>query len=76
MAFDLLYLDGHDLTGAELSVRRHLLEDLIVPDADGAIQLSEEVEADGAELLKHACRVGLEGIIAKRRYYLGRMRIQ
>ncbi|MGO8499624.1 ATP-dependent DNA ligase, partial [Rhizobium ruizarguesonis] len=23
--FDLLYLDGHDLTGTELDVRRHLL---------------------------------------------------
>jgi bifunctional non-homologous end joining protein LigD len=67
MAFDLLYLDGHDLTGSELSVRRHLLEDLVVPGADGAIRLSEEVEADGAQLLEHACQIGLEGIIAKRR---------
>jgi bifunctional non-homologous end joining protein LigD len=67
MAFDLLYLDGHDLTGAELSVRRHLLEDLIVPAGDAAIRLSEEVEADGAQLLEHACQIGLEGIIAKRR---------
>lgn len=67
MVFDLLYLDGHDLTGSELTVRRHLLEDLVVAGGDGAIRLSEEVEADGAELLEHACQVGLEGIIAKRR---------
>jgi bifunctional non-homologous end joining protein LigD len=67
MAFDLLYLDGHDLTSSELSVRRHLLEDLVVPGANGAIRLSEEVEADGAQLLEHACQIGLEGIIAKRR---------
>ena len=44
MAFDLLYLDGHDLTGSELSMRRHLLEDLVVPADDGAIRLSEEVD--------------------------------
>ena len=67
MAFDLLYLDGHDLTGSELSMRRHLLEDLVVPGGDGAIRLSEEVEGDGPLLLEHACQVGLEGIIAKQR---------
>jgi bifunctional non-homologous end joining protein LigD len=67
MVFDLLYLDGHDLTGSELTVRRHLLEELVVAGGDGAIRLSEEVEADGANLLEHACQVGLEGIIAKRR---------
>ena len=67
MAFDLLYLDGHDLTGSELSLRRHLLEDLVVPAGDGAIRLSEEVEGDGAHLLEHACQIGLEGIIAKQR---------
>ncbi|MFC3204832.1 non-homologous end-joining DNA ligase [Aquamicrobium soli] len=66
MVFDLLYLDGHDLTGSELSVSRHLLEDLVVPGSDGAIRLSEEVEADGVELLEQACHIGLEGIIAKR----------
>lgn len=67
MAFDLLYLDGHDLTGSELTLRRHLLEDLVVPGGDGAIRLSEEVDGSGGQLLEHACRVGLEGIIAKQR---------
>ncbi|AUX79619.1 non-homologous end-joining DNA ligase [Sinorhizobium fredii] len=65
-AFDLLYFDGHDLTGTELSVRRHLLEDFLDGSA-GAIQLSEEVFGDGAALLEKACSMGLEGIIAKHR---------
>nr|CAD6436556.1 ATP-dependent DNA ligase [Rhizobium sp. Q54] len=65
-AFDLLYFDGHNLTGTELSVRRHLLEDFL-DGATGAIQLSEEVHGDGAELLANACLTGLEGIIAKHR---------
>jgi bifunctional non-homologous end joining protein LigD len=65
-AFDLLYFDGHDLTGTELSVRRHLLEDLL-NGVGGAIQLSEEVGGDGAKLLENACAIGLEGIIAKHR---------
>jgi bifunctional non-homologous end joining protein LigD len=66
-AFDLLYLDGHDFTRTELSVRRHLLEDLVPEEETGAIRLSEELTLDGAILLEHACQVGLEGIIAKRR---------
>ncbi len=67
MAFDLLYFDGHDLTNTELSTRRHLLEGLIVPGRESAIRLSEEVEADGEQLLRLACEHGLEGIIAKDR---------
>ncbi|SEI14949.1 bifunctional non-homologous end joining protein LigD [Rhizobium tibeticum] len=65
-AFDLLYFDGHDLTKTELSVRRHLLEDLL-EGAVGAIQLSEEVQGDGTGLLANACSLGMEGIIAKHR---------
>lgn len=65
-AFDLLYLDGHDLTRMTLSERRHMLEDLIDHES-GFLRFSEEVECDGAEFLASACRFGLEGIIAKRR---------
>ncbi len=65
-AFDLLYFDGHDLTGTELSVRRPLLEDLL-DGAVGAIQLSEEVQGDSVALLENARSLGLEGIIAKHR---------
>lgn len=64
-AFDLLYFDGHDLSGTELSVRRHLLEGFL-DGPTGAIQSSEEVFGDGA-LLEKACSMGLEGIIAKHR---------
>lgn len=66
-AFDLLYLDGHDFTRTELSVRRHLLEDLVPAEEAGAIRLSEELTLDADTLLEHACQVGLEGIIAKHR---------
>ncbi|MBY3447452.1 non-homologous end-joining DNA ligase [Rhizobium laguerreae] len=76
MAFDLLYFDGHDLTKSELDVRRHLLEDLVPAGRQGDIRLSEEIEADGDQLLASACEHGLEGIIAKRRdapYRSGRL---
>lgn len=65
-AFDLLYFDGHDITGMALVERRHLLEDLL-RDNTGSIRLSEEVHADGTDLLRIACEHGLEGIIAKHR---------
>ncbi|WP_458395649.1 non-homologous end-joining DNA ligase [Rhizobium ruizarguesonis] len=76
MAFDLLYFDGHDLRNSELDMRRHLLEDLVPAGEQGNIRLSEEIEADGDQLLASACEHGLEGIIAKRRdapYRSGRL---
>lgn len=66
-AFDLLYLDGQDLTSMELISRRHLLQDLI-GNTDGAIKFSETIETDDPEaLLANACQHSLEGIIAKRK---------
>lgn len=73
-AFDLLYLDGHDLRALPLAERRRRLEP-IVAGRTGAIRFSEEVHADGAEFFRAACELGLEGIIAKRRdkpYHSGR----
>jgi bifunctional non-homologous end joining protein LigD len=75
MAFDILYLDGHDLRKVEYRTRRHLLEE-VVSNADGAIRLSESIDADPTTLLEHACRFELEGIVGKHRdkpYRSGRM---
>ncbi|MDX0218615.1 ATP-dependent DNA ligase [Sinorhizobium meliloti] len=63
-AFDLLYLDGRDLRRLPLRERRRLLEPL-AGDREGAVRLSEEVQADGDEFFRVACAHGLEGIIAK-----------
>lgn len=74
-AFDLLYFDGHDLTGMELDGRRHLLADLI-GDSQGPVRFSDTIEGDGEALLQAASDHGLEGIIAKHRdsaYRSGRM---
>ncbi|MBY3134800.1 non-homologous end-joining DNA ligase [Rhizobium laguerreae] len=67
MAFDLLYFDGHDLRKSELDERRRLLEDLVPAGEQGDIRLSEQIEADGDQLLASACELDLEGIIAKQR---------
>jgi bifunctional non-homologous end joining protein LigD len=66
-AFDLLHLDGHDLRGAALLDRKALLaRALDGAPAGGAVRGSEHLEDDGAMLVSHACRLGLEGMIAKR----------
>ncbi len=73
VAFDLLYLDGRDLTGRPLRERRALLEEAVVPA--GFLQVSPLVERDGVALYGGAAAQGLEGIVAKRldsRYRVGK----
>lgn len=66
LAFDLLRLEGTDLTSLPWSVRRSALEDLL-EDADvPAVQLSPVYE-DGARLVAATAEQGLEGVISKRR---------
>lgn len=64
-AFDLLHLDGRDLRGAPLKVRKQLLEVLLKQAADG-LRYSEHLAADGEAMLRHACRLSLEGLVSKR----------
>ena len=70
-AFDLLYLDGYDLTSSPLLSRKELLEQLLetkTPDsAKGAnIRYSDHWIGQGDALFEKARQMGLEGIIAKR----------
>jgi bifunctional non-homologous end joining protein LigD len=62
--FDLLWLEGRDLTGLPLSERRALLKS-ITPD-DSIIRYSDSFETDGKEFFAKAQKLGLEGIMAKR----------
>jgi len=65
--FDMLYLDGYNLTGVALRERKELLQALLsrVP-ADGPLRYSDHFEGDGEEFLQRACEHGIEGIISKR----------
>ena len=65
MAFDLLYLDGADLTGRALAERRELLQEVIVPSS--RISLSPVTEGDGVVLFKAVDEQGLAGVVAKKR---------
>jgi bifunctional non-homologous end joining protein LigD len=66
--FDSLYLDGFDLTEAALLQRKSQLQRIMgrLP-AGSPLRYSEHSEEDGASMLKHACRMGLEGIVSKRK---------
>jgi bifunctional non-homologous end joining protein LigD len=73
-AFDLLYLDGTDLRPAALTDRKRLLRDLL-QGAPPALLYVDHLAAEGAQVLAHACRMGLEGIVSKQarsRYRSGR----
>ncbi len=65
-AFDLLHLDGRNLTGLPLVDRKRLLAGLVAP-ASGPLRISEHLSDKGELVLRHACRLGLEGIISKLR---------
>lgn len=62
--FDLLYLNGYDLTRVPLEERKHLLRTIITPSEE--LRLSEHFD-DGLALYEAARQRGLEGIVAKRR---------
>jgi bifunctional non-homologous end joining protein LigD len=62
VAFDLLYLNGHDLRKLPLHTRKAELKHII----DGTpVQFSESFEIDGQEMYQHACKLGLEGVVSK-----------
>ncbi len=62
--FDLLELDGEDLTGRPLLERRTRLQSAIRTDA--ALALTEAWRGDSERRFAEACRSGWEGLIAKR----------
>jgi bifunctional non-homologous end joining protein LigD len=64
--FDILYLDGADLTGRPLVERKAALQKLLRGSA-GPIRYAEHFDDDGPRLLEHACDLGLEGVVSKRR---------
>jgi bifunctional non-homologous end joining protein LigD len=67
-AFDLLHLDGQDLSGLPLETRKDALRALLARlPADGPIRFSDHVVATGDEFYAEACRLALEGVISKRR---------
>lgn len=65
-AFDLMYLDGYDLRATPLVIRKQALERLLATNP-GSLRYSEHLDQDGDLILRHACRLSLEGVISKLR---------
>jgi bifunctional non-homologous end joining protein LigD len=66
--FDLMHCNGYDLTKATLLDRKDLLQGIVAGLApDSSVRFSEHIEVDGPVMLAHSCRMGLEGIISKRK---------
>ena len=65
MAFDLLHLDGYDLTAVALEERKEALARVLLPG--GPVALVEHFDATGEEAYAAALALGLEGLVAKRR---------
>ena len=64
-AFDLLQIDGEDLTALANIARKDRLAPLIDGD-DARIQYSEHIVGQGEQLFETMCREGYEGVVSKR----------
>jgi DNA ligase D-like protein (predicted ligase)/DNA ligase D-like protein (predicted polymerase)/DNA ligase D-like protein (predicted 3'-phosphoesterase) len=64
VAFDILWLDGHDLTGLPLEQRRELLS--LVVEEDDRLRITAHVVGEGKVMYAAAEAQQLEGVVAKR----------
>ena len=62
--FDLLYLDGMDLTACALADRKSALETILRPSKN--VRYSDHIIGEGRKLYDEVAKVPLEGVIAKR----------
>ena len=65
--FDLPYLEGWDLRAVPLVQRRRLLQQLLAEHPHERLRFSADFDADAATILESARRMGLEGVVAKRK---------
>ena len=66
IAFDLLEIDGADLRRKPIEERKRTLAHLLRGARPG-LQLNAHFEEPGDVVFRHACKLGLEGIVSKKR---------
>ena len=65
-AFDLLWLEAQDVRGVELIGRRRMLQK-VLKKVGPVLRFSEHLSAEQGEgMFRHACAMGLEGIVSKK----------
>jgi bifunctional non-homologous end joining protein LigD len=65
--FDIPYCAGHDLRDVPLLERRAVLQRIVERKPQENIRFSAVFDAKPEEVVESACRLGLEGVIAKRK---------
>ena len=66
-AFDLLYLDGFDLTACPLVKRKALLKRILPKDNTGRIRFTDHITGSGERLFEKLEALRLEGMVMKRK---------
>jgi len=66
-AFDLLYLDGFDLTRCPLTKRKQLLKKILPKDNTGRLRYTDHITGSGERLFKKIEALSLEGMVMKRK---------
>ena len=68
-AFDLLHINRYSLAKVPLTKRKELLHDLLDPiiGPASAVQYSDHIEGGGPAFFDEASRLGLEGIVSKKK---------
>ncbi|MFL5302952.1 MAG: DNA ligase D [Anaeromyxobacteraceae bacterium] len=66
-AFDLLWVDGEDVGRRTLDERKARLRRLIEGSRGDVLRFAEHFEGEGPDVFREACRLGLEGVVSKRR---------
>jgi len=64
--FDILWYEGADLTSLSLAERQAILNE-VMPTDDDRVRISKVFDANGTDFFAAAERMGLEGIMAKRK---------
>lgn len=76
--FDLPYYRGRDLRRTPIEERKRILRGILERAPDSRVlRYSDHIEGQGARVAEHACRLALEGVVAKRKgsgYRPGRTR--
>jgi bifunctional non-homologous end joining protein LigD len=66
-AFDLLYLDGFDLTACPLVKRKALLKRILPKDNTGRVRYTDHITGSGERLFEKLEALKLEGMVMKRK---------
>lgn len=77
-AFDLLWRDGEDMRPYALASRKAVLEQILRQALGSRIRSVSHFDSGGKALAVAACRMGLEGVVSKRRdapYRAGRSEV-